>query len=62
MFKACWVRPNDMVEWEDFKKRKFKVLAKDKHGRDVYLSESAYDLQMAQSKFKGLDFFFTSEF
>ena len=62
LYKACWVRPNDMAEWEDFKKRKFKALAKDKHGHYVYLAESAYDLQMAQSKFKGLEFFFTSEF
>jgi len=62
LYKACWVRPNDMVEWDDFKKRKVKAMAKDKHGRDVYLAESAYDLQMAQSKFKGLEFFFTSEF
>jgi peptide chain release factor 3 len=62
LYKACWVKYNDKAEWEDFKKRKFKSLAKDKHGRDVYLAESAYDLQMAQSKFKGLDFFFTSEF
>jgi len=62
LFKACWVRPNDMDEWEDFKRRKFKALAKDKQGRYVYLAESAYDLQMAQSKFKGLEFFFTSEF
>jgi peptide chain release factor 3 len=62
MFKACWVKPNDKAEWEDFKKRKFKSLAVDKHGRDVYLAESPYDLQMAQTKFKGLEFFFTSEF
>ncbi len=61
LYKACWVRPNDKVEWEDFKKRKYKALAKDKHGRDVYLAESPYDLQMAQTKFKGLEFFFTSE-
>ncbi|MBI9067024.1 MAG: peptide chain release factor 3 [Salinivirgaceae bacterium] len=62
MHKACWVRSNDAKEWEDFKRRKFKSIAKDKHGRYVYLSESPYDLQMAQSKFKGLEFFFTSEF
>jgi peptide chain release factor 3 len=62
MYKACWIRPRDKAEWEDFKSRKYKSLAVDKHGRDVYLSESPYDLQMAQTKFKGLDFFFTSEF
>ena len=62
MYKACWVKPKDMVEWEDFKRRKFKAMAKDKWGRDVYLAESAYELQMSQEKFKGLEFFFTSEF
>ena len=62
MYKACWVKPKDMVEWEDFKRRKFKAMAKDKWGRDVYLAESAYELQMSQEKFKGLEFYFTSEF
>jgi len=62
MHKACWIKYNDEKEWDDFKKRKFKSIAKDKHGRYVYLSESPYDLQMAQSKFKSLEFFFTSEF
>ncbi len=62
LYKACWVRPIDKVQWEDFKKRKMKAMAVDKHGRDVYLAESAYELQMAQEKFKGLEFFFTSEF
>ncbi len=62
MHKACWVKPNDDAEWEDFKKRKYKSIAKDKHGRYVYLSESAYDLQMTQTNFKSIDFYFTSEF
>ncbi len=62
LYKACWIKPNDKVQWDDFKKRKYKSIATDKHGRDVYLAESPYDLQMAQSNFKGLDFYFTSEF
>ncbi len=62
MHKACWVRPNDEKEWEDFRKRKYRSIAKDKHGRWVYLSETPYDLQMAQTNFKSIDFFFTSEF
>lgn len=62
LHKACWVKPNDMEQWADFKRRKYKAVAKDKHGRHVYLSESAYDLQMAQSNFKGLEFYYTSEF
>ncbi len=62
LHKACWVKANDTAEWEDFKRRKYKAVAKDKHGRYVYLAESAYDLQMAQSNFKSIEFYFTSEF
>ncbi|MDA3891411.1 MAG: peptide chain release factor 3 [Salinivirgaceae bacterium] len=62
MHKACWIKSNNNEEWEDFKRRKYKSIAKDKHGRYVYLSETPYDLQMAQSKFKNLEFLFTSEF
>jgi len=62
LHKACWIKPNDKAEWEDFKKRKYKAIAKDKHGRFVYLAESAYDLHMAQTNFKKLEFYFTSEF
>jgi len=62
LHKACWVKATDKAEWEDFKKRKYKSIAKDKHGRDVFLAESSYDLQMAQEKFPGLNFYFTSEF
>jgi len=61
LHKACWVKPNNTAEWEDFKRRKYKAIAKDKHGRYVYLAESPYDLQMAQSNFKGIEFYFTSE-
>lgn len=62
LHKACWVRPNNEADWEDFKRRKYKAIAKDKHGRHVYLAESPYDLQMAQTNFKSIDFFYTSEF
>lgn len=62
LHKACWIKANDEKEWEDFKKRKYKAIAKDKQGRYVYLSESPYDLQMAQTNFKSIEFYFTSEF
>ena len=37
-------------------------MAKDKWGRDVFLAESGYMLQMAQEGFKNIRFHFTSEF
>ena len=62
LFKACWMKSSDKLELEDFKKRKYQYIAEDKHGRDVFLADSAYSLQMAQEKFKKIEFFFTSEF
>lgn len=62
LHKACWVKTDNKSQWEDFKKRKYKAIAKDKHNRYVYLSESPYDLQMAQTNFKDIEFYFTSEF
>ena len=37
-------------------------MAKDKDGRDVFLADSGYVLQMAQEDFKHIKFHFTSEF
>ena len=52
----------DAAELEDFKLHKAQYMAKDKWGRDVFLAESQYMLQMAQGNYKGLTFHFTSEF
>ncbi|MDO4191502.1 MAG: peptide chain release factor 3 [Bacteroidales bacterium] len=62
LFKACWIESDDEKELENFKKRKFQYLAKDKDGRDVFLAESGYVLQMAQQDFEHIRFHFTSEF
>jgi peptide chain release factor 3 len=62
MHKACWIESNDKEQLEDFRKRKYNVLAIDKHGREVFLAESPYALQMAQEKFDKIKFHFTSEF
>ena len=62
LYKACWMKSSDKNELEDFKKRKYQFIAEDKHGRDVFLADSAYSLQMAQEKFQKIQFFFTSEF
>jgi peptide chain release factor 3 len=62
LFKACWFRSENKEQLEDFKKRKYQYLAKDKQGRDVYLADSSYALDMARNNFDEIDFFFTSEF
>ena len=38
------------------------ALALDKHGREVFLADSPYSLQMAIEKFPDIKFHFTSEF
>ncbi|MBP6231229.1 MAG: peptide chain release factor 3 [Paludibacteraceae bacterium] len=62
LYKACWIESDDAQELEAFKKRKFQYMAKDKAGRDVFLADSSYVLQMAQNDFKQIRFHFSSEF
>ena len=62
LYKACWIEAQDLNELETFKKHKSQYMAKDKEGRDVFLADSQYMLQMAQDQYKGLTFHFTSEF
>ncbi|MGQ1947142.1 peptide chain release factor 3 [Geofilum sp. OHC36d9] len=62
LYKACWIKSSDKAQLDDFKKRKVQYMAKDKYGRDVFLADSSYMLQMAQESFKNIEFHFTSEF
>lgn len=62
LYKACWIESDDQAELENFKKRKYQYMAKDRQGRDVFLADSGYVLQMAQSDFEHIRFHFTSEF
>ena len=62
LYKACWIESEDAEELEAFKKRKYQFMAKDREGRDVFLADSNYVLQMAQMDFKKIKFHFTSEF
>lgn len=62
LYKACWIKSDKKEELIDFKKRKAQYMAKDKHGRDVFLADSPFMLQMAQENFKNIRFYFTSEF
>ncbi len=60
--KACWISCNDKGVLEEFKKVKYRSMATDKYGRDVFLADSAFTIQMAGQKFPEVTFHFTSEF
>jgi peptide chain release factor 3 len=62
MHKACWIQSDDKEQLEDFGRRKYANIAIDKQGREVFMADSPYALQMAQSKFDKIQFHFTSEF
>jgi len=62
LHKACWIESDDEAELQNFMKRKYQYMAKDREGRDVFLADSGYVLSMAQQDFKHIRFHFTSEF
>ncbi len=62
MYKACWIECENNNVLQEFKKRKHQKMAVDKRGRDVFMADSAFILQMAQDEFKEVKFHFTSEF
>ena len=62
MYKACWIESDDDAALANFKRRKQQFMAEDKEGRDVFLADSNYVLQMAQSDFPTIKFHFSSEY
>lgn len=62
LYKACWIESDDSAALDNFKKRKHQFMATDREGRDVFLADSNYVLQMAQNDFPTIRFHFTSEF
>ena len=62
--KACWVEPEDpkSEEFKEFKRVKQRFLATDKQGQLVFLADSAFTIQMTQSKYPTVKLHFTSEF
>ena len=62
LHKACWFVSDNKAQSDDFMARKYTNIALDKHGRNVFLADSPYSLQMAQEKFTDIRFYFTSEF
>ncbi len=62
LYKACWIESDDADALDAFKRRKHQFMAIDREGRDVFLADSGYVLQMAQTDFPKIKFHFTSEF
>jgi len=62
MYKACWIESDDAEELRLFKSRKAQYMAFDKEGRDVFMADSAYILNMAQNDYPHIKFHFTSEY
>lgn len=62
MFKACWITTEDPAKLEEFKKVNAQFMATDKRGRDVYMANSQFRLNMEQQNFPELEFHFKSEF
>ncbi len=62
LYKACWIESDDEEQLQAFKRRKYQYMACDREGRDVFLADSAYVLEMAKQDFEHIRFHFTSEF
>ncbi len=62
LYKACWIESDDQEALDAFKRRKQQFMAVDRDGRDVFMADSNYVLQMAQADFPKIRFHFASEF
>jgi peptide chain release factor 3 len=62
LYKTAWITSDNEEQLKDFKTRKALNLAEDKEGRDVFLADSPYALQIAMEKYPDIQFHFTSEF
>ncbi len=62
--KACWVdvEKSDVNQLKEFKRVKSRFLAKDKRNQLVFFADSAFTLQMTQSKYPLVILHFISEF
>lgn len=62
LYKACWIESDNEAALDAFKKRKYQYIATDTQGRDVFLADSNYVLQMAQHDFPDIKFHFQVNF
>ena len=60
--KACWMTTENQDQLEQFIKAKVMYLAKDKDDNWVFLAETPFLLQMAQTDYPDITFHFTSDF
>ncbi|MEX1001867.1 MAG: peptide chain release factor 3 [Crocinitomicaceae bacterium] len=60
--KACWMTTDNKGQLEQFIKAKSMYLAKDKDDNYVFLAETPFLLQMAQTDYPDITFHFTSDF
>ncbi len=62
--KVCWVDPEDDKndEYKEFIRIKQRYLARDKQGQLVFLADSAFSIQMTESKYPSVKLHFISEF
>lgn len=60
--KACWMTSDDEEKIEEFKKRKAQYVAVDKDGNDVFLAQTRFLLQSAETDYPEITFHTTSEF
>lgn len=61
-YKACWISSDNEEELAEFNRRRYQFMATDKHGRDVFLATSQWELNAAEKQFPEVRFHFTSEF
>ncbi len=61
-YKACWMTTSNQKQLEDFIKAKTVYIAKDKDDNYVFLAETPFLLQMAQTDYPDITFHFTSDF
>lgn len=61
-YKACWLTTDNQSKLDEFKMRKSQYIAVDKDGNDVFLAQSAFLLQSAETDYPEITFHTTSEF
>ncbi len=62
LYKTVWFKSDNPDQLKDFRARKANQIAIDKEGREVFLADTQFSLQMAQQKYTDIEFYFTSEF
>jgi peptide chain release factor 3 len=62
LHKACWMTTDNEEKLEDFIRRKAQNIAKDKDGNYVFLAQTRFLLQSAESDYPEITFHTTSEF